>query len=39
MLAPPGIYAFAHQGLRFTSLWVLIAVFIALKSRSNVANG
>lgn len=32
MLAPAGIYTFAHQGLRFTTLWVLVAVFIALKT-------
>ncbi len=27
MLAPPLIYGFAHQGLRFTMLWVLLALF------------
>ena len=34
MFVPPGLYALAHQGLRFTSLWILIAAFIALKSSS-----
>jgi len=31
MLAPVAIYMTAHQGLRFTLLWVLLSVFIALK--------
>jgi hypothetical protein len=34
MFVPPGLYALAHQGLRFTSLWILVAAFIALKSSS-----
>lgn len=32
MLLPPLTYTFAHQGLRFTMLWVLLAAFVALKS-------
>jgi hypothetical protein len=31
MLVPPLLYTIAHQGLRFTVLWVLFAVFIAIK--------
>lgn len=31
MLTPALIYTFAHQGLRFTSLWVMVAVFIIQK--------
>lgn len=31
MLVPPLLYTIAHQGLRFTMLWVLLAVFIAIK--------
>lgn len=31
VLLPPLIYSFAHQGLRFTMLWVLLALFVALK--------
>ncbi|MBA3538042.1 MAG: hypothetical protein H0T79_00290 [Deltaproteobacteria bacterium] len=31
ILLPPLIYGFAHQGLRFTMLWVLLAIFVALK--------
>jgi hypothetical protein len=30
-LLPPLLYTGAHQGLRFTMLWVVLAVFIALK--------
>lgn len=33
MLAPVAIYTTAHQGLRFTLLWVLLAVFVALKEQ------
>lgn len=32
MLIPPLIYTFAHQGLRFTTLWVLLALFAAIKT-------
>lgn len=31
MLAPPMMYTIAHQGLRFTMLWVLAAIFVTLK--------
>lgn len=31
ILVPPLIYTVAHQGLRFTMLWVLLAVFVGLK--------
>ncbi|HSS01797.1 MAG TPA: hypothetical protein VLM79_32290 [Kofleriaceae bacterium] len=31
MLLPPLLYTFAHQGLRFTLLWVVLAIFLALK--------
>lgn len=31
MLGPPMLYTIAHQGLRFTMLWVLLAIFVALK--------
>ena len=30
-LLPPLLYTGAHQGLRFTMLWVMLAVFVALK--------
>lgn len=30
-LVPPLLYTFAHQGLRFTLLWVVLAIFLALK--------
>jgi hypothetical protein len=32
VLLPPLFYAVAHQGLRFTMMWVLLAVFLALKA-------
>ena len=32
VLLPPLTYTVAHQGLRFTMLWVLLALFVALKS-------
>lgn len=32
MLLPPLLYSVAHQGLRFTTLWVLLALFLSLKS-------
>ncbi len=31
LLLPPLLYAGAHQGLRFTMLWTVLAVFVALK--------
>jgi hypothetical protein len=31
MLVPPLAYTIAHQGLRFTMLWILLAAYIALK--------
>ena len=31
MLLPASAYGLTHQGLRFTLLWVLLAMFIALK--------
>jgi len=31
ILVPPLIYTVAHQGLRFTMLWILLAVFVAIK--------
>jgi hypothetical protein len=30
-LLPPLLYTGAHQGLRFTMLWIVLAVFVALK--------
>lgn len=33
VLVPPLVYTIAHQGLRFTMLWVLFALFTALKER------
>lgn len=35
MLVPVLLYSVAHQGLRFTMLWVLLALYSALKERSN----
>jgi hypothetical protein len=32
ILMPPLVYTLAHQGLRFTMLWVLLALFLALKT-------
>jgi len=32
VLIPPLIYTVAHQGLRFTMLWVLLAIYLALKA-------
>jgi hypothetical protein len=32
LLLPPLLYAGAHQGLRFTMLWVVLAIFVALKA-------
>jgi hypothetical protein len=34
MLLPPLFYSVAHQGLRFTTLWVLLALFVAVKERT-----
>ncbi|HEX3478032.1 MAG TPA: hypothetical protein VHT91_23585 [Kofleriaceae bacterium] len=31
-MLPPLLYTGAHQGLRFTTLWVVLAVFVALKA-------
>lgn len=31
VLIPPLAYTVAHQGLRFTMFWILLAVFVALK--------
>jgi len=31
LLLPPGLYAGAHQGLRFSMLWTVLAIFVALK--------
>ncbi len=33
MLLPPALYSMAHQGLRFTMLWVMLALFAALKEQ------
>lgn len=35
ILMAPLIYALGHQGLRFSTFWILLAVFVALKSPSN----
>lgn len=35
-LVPVLAYTVAHQGLRFTMLWVLLAVFVALKADSQM---
>lgn len=32
VLIPPLIYTVAHQGLRFTILWVLFAIFLCMKA-------
>jgi hypothetical protein len=34
-LLPPLLYTGAHQGLRFTMLWVVLAVFVALKDEAD----
>jgi hypothetical protein len=34
-LLPPLLYTGAHQGLRFTMLWIVLAVFVALKDERN----
>lgn len=31
MLVPPIVYTLAHQGLRFTMFWVVLAAFVVLK--------
>jgi hypothetical protein len=36
-LLPPLLYTGAHQGLRFTLLWVVLAVFLALKEEGDRA--
>lgn len=35
MLMPPLFYSVAHQGLRFTTLWVLLALFVSVKERTS----
>jgi hypothetical protein len=37
MLMPTLIYTVAHQGLRFTTFWVVLAVFVVLKSMPDPA--
>lgn len=39
VLIPPLAYTVAHQGLRFTMFWVLLAVFVALKPPPTAAKG
>ncbi len=39
MLVPSLLYAVAHQGLRFTMFWVVLACFIALKRLAAKAPG
>ena len=34
VLVPPFAYAVAHQSLRFTLLWVMLAIFAAIKPRA-----
>ena len=36
VLVPPLSYAAAHQGLRFTTFWVMLAVFLAIKQETHV---
>lgn len=36
ILVPPLLYTVAHQGLRFSMLWVLLALFVALKEKPPV---
>lgn len=36
MLVPPLLYTFAHQGLRFSLLWVLLAAFAIAKHSSGI---
>jgi hypothetical protein len=31
LLVPPLLYTIAHHGLRFTLLWIVLSVFVALK--------
>ena len=38
MLMPTFIYTIAHQGLRFTSFWVVLAAYVALKSMPDPDN-
>lgn len=37
VLVPPLLYAVAHQGLRFTTFWVLLAVFVTVKQETDVS--
>jgi integral membrane sensor domain MASE1 len=32
VLVPPLLYTVAHQGLRFTMMWVLFAIFLSMKA-------
>jgi hypothetical protein len=34
-LLPPLLYTGAHQGLRFTMLWIVLAIFVALKDEAD----
>jgi hypothetical protein len=36
VLVPPLVYTAAHQGLRFTTFWVVVAVFMVLKLMEKV---
>jgi hypothetical protein len=38
-LLPPLLYTGAHQGLRFTMLWIVLAVFVALKDDGDRLRG
>lgn len=36
-LLPPLLYTGAHQGLRFTMLWIVLAIFVAIKREPDAA--
>jgi hypothetical protein len=36
ILIPPLMYTFAHQGLRFSLLWVMVAMFVAVKASNSL---
>jgi len=38
-LLPPLLYTGAHQGLRFTMLWVVLAIFMAVKEGVDMPRG
>jgi hypothetical protein len=38
MLVPILVYTIAHQGLRFTMLWVILAVFMTLRDQTRTAS-